>query len=349
MDWSAWEGGVRRDVIRAVLVSPHDLTSTVGELHGLDLSGCSVSEGYYTDTRSQAQVTTSVRAGESDGYVANAWVRLVHEVPSWGYSEDMGTFLAHTPKRVTGQGATVRTYSLDSALYALSTDPIPWHLTVGAGSSAVDAAATILDTCSRPYVALDGTKTHTWGASKVYERCATALSDLFDVCSTCDLRLSVDGLGRVTLAPYVEPSALTPVCTISTDSGGMVIGTVSWSGSDAAGRSIVQSGSGDTELVGFANAPVGSPYSSTSRGYMVGIVHQVQGDQTQESVDHLAAQNLASDMTPDVEAELTTRWLPLHQGHCVTLVDQGDAHHMMVKSIDRDLGSMTCKLTLKEV
>lgn len=354
IDLDLWSR-TRRDLFRAFLVDPHDLTRVRGELSGIDLSGTSVAEGYYTDTRVQAKVVTRFPASSTDGWRDYSWVRLVHEVPDWGYREDMMTGLVLSRDLATTWGTAKATYDLESSLYAIAYDLIPWRWTCAKAASALRSAERLLDTCGRRWVSL-GAHDGRYGDVKTFDVAQSALSTLFKLTDQAGDRIGVRGSdGAVTIAPYVVPSRIPPVVTLDDrDPRGIVVGEVTRTSDEGkvAGRSIVTSGSADKERLASADAPSSAASSSSRRGWMMAVSHSETGtggkDLTQDQLRARARGYLASDSAPDTEWSLATRWLPLHQGDGVTLVVHGASHHTFVKSVERDLGTRECKLTLKE-
>lgn len=343
-DWSA---SGRRDSVRVMLVAPGSLDDVVGELANVEPDGCSVSEGYYEDTRCSAKVRT---VGE-DGYVDHAWMRIVHEVPADGYREELFTGPVTDAKRERKDGATVTDYSLDSSLYAIKNDLLVGGWSIGQGAKLTSVARSLLSTCGRP-CDLSRAQEHVYGAPVMYECGEAALSVLIDACGSYD-RVSVDGHGRVTVSRYVAPSAREPSQDVDPGDGrSVVIGSVTSSDDSQTtpGRVIVTSGSGNNLVVAAYDAPADAESSSAKRGYMYAVK---SNDSAQDaSYASLLAQAKASwqaSQDPGREHELTVMWQAWHQGDVVRLRVGGTWRKCLVKSVESDLGAMTQKVTLKEV
>ena len=83
-----WHDLTRRGIMTVTMVNPTDLDATMGELEGVDLSGSSLSYGYYSDTR----VTRKLRV-VGDGWQRGSWLRIGCRIPEWQWSRELGTFI----------------------------------------------------------------------------------------------------------------------------------------------------------------------------------------------------------------------------------------------------------------
>lgn len=343
-DWSA---SGRRDSIRVTLVAPGSLDSVIGELANVEPDGCSVSEGYYEDTRASARVRT---VGD-DGYVEHAWMRVVHEVPADGYREELFTGPVTDMKREREDGTVVTDYSLDSSLYAIKNDLLVGGWAIGQGAKLTSVARQLLSTCGRP-CDLSRAQEHVYGSPVMYECGESALTVLMDACGSYD-RVSVDGHGRVTVERYVAPSAREPSQDVDPEGErSVVIGSVtSGDGSQTTpGRVIVTSGSGDSLMVASYDSPADAESSSRVRGYMYAKKESHSGENpTWGQLLAEAKSSWQASQDPGREHELTVMWQAWHQGDVVRLRVGGTWRKCLVKSVESDLGAMTQKATLKEV
>lgn len=343
-----WTTAGRRDEVTVHLVNPHSLDTVIGTLGNVDLGGCTVTEDYHSDTRVSAKVST---IGD-DGYVEDAWLRIVHGVPGADYSEELFTGPVSKQDSAIRSGAVHSDYELDSNLYTISDDLLVWGLTVGAGGSLRDAVAKLLDLCGREHD-LSRMQDKRIQSPVTYERGDSALSDLFDLTADSN-RIGVDGHGRVVVERYTAPSAMEPVLDIDPgDPRSIVIGDVSVSDDrfTTPGRVIYRAGSGDDEVMGSADATPDMRSSSARRGYMVARM-ETAGDlesPTRSQVDALARRSLMASQDIGREYQLTIIWHPLHAGDVVRYRHDGTWRKCLVRSCESDLGTMTKRLTLKEV
>lgn len=359
-----WADLTREDRVTVTMVSPTDVGQSYGTLDGVDLSASSLTCGYYTDTRTAAQLRVV-----GDGWVRGSMLRVTHEVPEWGWRRDLGTYIvtADPSERVGGEWVT--DLRLDSRLYGLSTDRLvrPW--TIAKGARAVRAMEDVLRGSGGIQYHMDSPRDMTYRSARAVESGTTRLAALFDICSASKNRLDVDAQGRVTVAPYVEPSARVASYRIDlADTRGIVADgpsrSTDWLGmSDVAAvshRYHATSGgkSVDREIVGVARVSAALHQSHAKRGYTVTSFRQVSelSPRTQARADALARADLAREQRELVEWQLTCCYLPLWQGDvCELVVHDGPAAYQgmrrcLVKAMDiQDLRDMTMRLTLKEV
>lgn len=345
MDWTIAN---RKDVITVQMVDPHSLDRVIGLLEGVYLPGTSVTEGYYTDTRVSAKVST---VGD-DGYVSDAWLRIVHSVPDEGYSEELFCGPVTDASSDDESGVTKTKYSLDSNLYTIKDDLLVNGFSIGRGGRLKMAVDQLLSMCGRERD-LSKMQDKVIQAPVMYERGDSALSDLFDMCDGTN-RVSVDGHGRVTVSKYTAPSAIGPILDIDPlDPRSVVVGSVSHSDSSrkTPGRVIYKSGSGDKERVGSYDAPASAASSSARRGYMVAKMETASGtdDPSVSQLNAMARRSWQASQDAGREHEMTVIWQALHQGDVVRYRHDGEWVKCLVKSVESDLGAMRQRLTLKEV
>ena len=132
IDWAS--GEVAHELV-AQLVSPTDHDVVVGEL-ALSSGGCSITEGYYTDTRVSAQLSVQ----DWSAYDGSAWVRLRHRVRGVGHDELLMTGIVWDEGASLSHGAIGAAPSLVSVLKPLAEDALPFPVAVGAGARAEGSA-----------------------------------------------------------------------------------------------------------------------------------------------------------------------------------------------------------------
>lgn len=340
-----WGRADRRDEVEALLVDLRSCGTVTGALRGLVPSSVTITEGYYTDTRVQARLSTVTRDGD-DGWRGGR-IRIVHSFE--GYRESLMTGYVTDYDETAEGGLVKREYTLDSSLYAISKDVFPWKYSVGGQASMLEAVRHVLDTCGREHD-LSRARDRRIQDPVVYDLGETALSAVFDLSGDTD-RVDVDGEGRIVLTPYVPPSGREPGATIDT-AGPMVVGDVKATTSRYAtpGRVIVRSGSGDSEMWGTYDAPAGAASSPAARGYMVAKVETSNAKEpSQDQLNASARRSWEESQDTGEEWELTVRWMGLHQGDVVRLVHLGESHRCLVKSATLSFSGMTERLTLKGV
>ncbi len=354
--------------VAALLVDPHDCNSIVGELQGVESSGCSVTEGYYVDTRVSAQVSTVVPIGESDGYVRNARIRLVLRVPRRGWERELITGFVTDIHPSEHHGQTKRVYSLDSSLWSISEDAITSKVTCAAGSKAMTVCRKLL---KDRYIEFDdnGAQDRSIPKVTVYEPATMLLNLLFDITNGYS-RLDVSGHGPITFRKYVAPSKRTPSLTIDPDDPHtLVIGEVSeddetWelpgaaivtanlskTTKDKAGKSVTT----HETRAGVYTAPNSHVASRNNRGYLRFVKDTYSGNKEEPSVSELtnaAKQKFNASQDKGRSWTLTQLYEDLHAGDIVTLVRADGSHRCLVQTVETSLDARyrTQRLTLKEV
>ena len=347
-DWASGEIGHRLVV---EMVDPIDHASVRG---ALQVSGGKVSWDAYSDTRASATIDVV----DWSAYVPGSWLRVVHEVPAFGWSETLITgFVWDDGSPTTRSGGTSSSPSVMSAMKALQTDLMPCPMTVAEGGTASEAIAAVCgkDVPRRPYRILPGFADRRFTATRTYDVGDARLKILFDLCDACGARMDVDGDGTVTFARYVAPSGREPVASITCDAGdAVVLGSGIGRASSAAqdvNRSIVTWRDGDDVVSGFADVPETSDLAPGRRGYSVAELHQIDDMSEPHTAAHAAemAAGFLGAGGSTVEWSISTMWLPVRAGDVVAFAPPGEAsRRCVVKSLDADLSSWTMSMTLKE-
>lgn len=361
-----WKDQTREDRLTFLMVSPTNLNDVYGELDGVDLSGSSLEAAYYTDVR-----TSGTLAVVGDGWVRGSLIRVVHEVPSWGWKRTIGTYIVTDDSASRTSGVWHYDLTLQSMLYGLSTDRLPRPWTVAKNAMALKAMRECMDAAAYAYVIDSGAVDYKVKTPQVMESGTSRLSCLYSLCSMAGDRLDVDGDGRVRVAKYVKPSSKVPVATIDlTDPRGVALDDLSRSTNwfqmvDIVAVSFKYSDTttknGKTTTVQkeiTAQARVSSSLHQhhRQRGYTVTDFRSLTelSPQTAARAQQLANQYLKEDAAELVTWEVTTTYLPLWEGDVVDLVvHDGMASYRgtrrcLVRNVELDLSNMTMHLTLKE-
>lgn len=340
-------------------VSTSDIDEVLGTLEGVDRKSTSIECGYYTDTRTSGSMTVV-----GDGYVRDQFLRPVIEVPAMGHRRELGLYLVKADPATRPVTEWEYRLELQSMLYGLSTDKAAKPWVMAKNSKALTAIGQMLSTCGRPWVN-HGANDYMYKSAKVMDAGGSYLSRLFELCKQANDRLDVDGHGRVTVSPYVQPSAKTPSFTLDMDDPRGIVAGISRSSDYASlpGRVVVHckytetvnSKSVEREIVGQADATGHS--SSKVRGYMVTDFRDMPDmtPRTAARANQLAKEYLQRDLTELVEWEVETPYLPLWEGDVVELVvHDGLTQYVgrrkcLVKNMTIDLLHFGMKMTLKEV
>lgn len=338
-----WADPKRTDVIRFLMVDPNDLDAVYGEIDDVQLGSSSITYGYYTDTRYSSRITFL----RGNNYVKNTWIRIMHEVPSEGYVNELGTFVPTSPNVQYG-GADTVTYDLQSPLWALANDLTTSIMTFGNGSGFASAFGVICNICGRPYLKKNP---NNYAAPKtiVYEAGTSYLDILLDLSSSANNRVDVDGHGRLILEPLTDRQYLSPSWDLNVaDPRSLIIeGSVRMEpqSDEIPNRTIVVNG----PYIGFADLPSGVEYSAAQRGYVKAQKYNGTGINS-----HAAAQALAQayldGFSKVTQWTMDTMYFPAKVGENVYFTIDGEKHLCMIQSIDPvNLDTMTMKITLREV
>ena len=257
-----WRDPARRDDIRFQMVDPNDLDKVYGDLTDVQLGSSDITYGYYTDTR----YCSSISFLKSNNYIENAWVRIIHDVPSEGYSNELGTFIPTSPseKRV---GAVVVTLDLQSPLWGLKDDLLTSKFSIGKKSSLLNAMKRIMESSNRPYLLNNPNDSTAWNAI-VYDVGESKLKVLHDLADQTGNRIDIDGHGRLVIEPAPNHASVTPQWTLDYDDPRSMIveGSLEMESEveDLPSRAIVVNGNS----IGYADLADGVSYSAHQRGYV---------------------------------------------------------------------------------
>lgn len=352
-----WLDQTRIDQIDIYMVPPSNLDDTYGVLEGVDLADSTIECAYYTDSRTQGKLVL-----HDDNWIRGSFLRIVHSVPAWGWSRELGTYLVSDDSPSYSKGGWDRTLTLESMLYGLGTDLAPKPWTLGAGAYRTTAIKQMLETCKRPHTDA-GAVDLRFSDTTVLESGKSRLEHLYSLCGMePKCRLDVDSHGRVVFPKYVPPASKSSSFELDlADPRGVVEDGVEVSAnflsvpnrvavvyrySDREGEETVQ-----REIGAYADATGAT--SAASRGYTVTdfrVLDELE-PQTERHAQELANKYLA-ETKEKVEWKLKSRYLPLWEGDVVDLIVYGGDYpgkrQCLVKNLTLNLGTMHMDLTLKE-
>lgn len=338
-----WKDPKRTDVIHCQMVDPNNLDEVYGDIEDVQLGSTPVTYGYYTDTRYSSRITFL----HGNNYVENMWIRIIHEVPSEGYINELGTFVPVSPA-VDYNGAVTQSYDLQSPLWALSNDLCTSSFAVAKGMTFVNAFKYACDKCGRPYILQHP---NDWAAEKsVVWECGTSfLQILMDIADATNNRVDLDGHGRILLSPLADMRYLSPSWELDVDDPrSMVIeGSIRMEpeSDEVPNRTIVVNGN----YIGVADLPDGAEYSAAQRGYTKAVKYSGTGIKSNAAAQSLA-QSYLDGFTKVTQWSMQTLYFPCKCGETVTFTIDGQKHLCMIQSVDPvELDTMTQKLTLREV
>lgn len=368
IDWT--DTGYSSD-ISVLVVSQTNVNNTLGSLSGVQLSNMTVTEGYYSDSRVSAKVTTMVAESESDGYVDQARLRIVLSIPEKDFSEELITGFVSDINEEHNRGYVTRTYSVEGNIWGLLNHKTNAPITIGKGAKLVDIWSSLLGSLTKLQYTTEGAQDHSFGSTVLYEAGSDLSTVLFEI-SEGYSRMDTDGHGRVTLKKYIAPKNRYPERLIDYNSLSSLSmlplsrDDTSW---EAPGRAVVTatishtSDNGESTqevIVGSYDSPKDNPTSIEKRGYLLGRTDSYSGNSEKPSkseLDALAKKNWESSQDKGITWEGSSVFADYHAGEIATLISPVDgssnapveSHKVLVQSVTTNLGTMVQDLTLKEV
>lgn len=378
-----WRDTTARHVIRVVQVSQTNLDDQLGELEGVDLSGSSLEWGYYTDLRTSGKLRVY-----GEGWERGRFLRVYHEMPDYGYSEVLGTYVVTNDDAEEVNGVWVYELELQSTLQMLVDDLLTQPWVIAKGGSSLDAIRHVLLTSGAhsmrkvwaallnpndSVVELDTSLAEDVQATtaQIMKAGQSRLECLFALCKMGNNRLDVSPMGnpvirrRRSLA-HVEPKFRLDVA----DRRGVIIDGSLKHHTDwlelpdtyAVSHSFTDKNGGDgkseqREIYGEAHVRASDSHAVANRGYS--IVHfeslRDMEPKTASRASEIARQRLKEQSVELMEWDLSTIYLPITEGDVVELVVRSGieryrgVRRCMVKDVEVELEHMTMSMTLKEV
>lgn len=352
------------------VVHQTNVDNTLGSLSGVQLNGMSITENYYSDSRVQAKVSTVVKAGESDGYVNYARLRIILSIPERNFIEELMTGYVSDIVENSEHGYTKRTYTLEGTIWGLLDHKIADPITIGKGVKMISVWSSLMKTLTKMQYSTDGAQDTAFSNVVLYEP-GTALSTvLFELSSGYD-RMDVNGHGIVTLKKYTPPSQMTPSRIIDyNDLRGLSISPLEKNTSEYEnpGRAIVtttvsieKDGKTSQEVIaGYYDAPSSDPSSIETRGWLSARTDSYSGSSENPSkseLNSIAENNWKSAQNKGVQYSGSSVFANYHAGEVVTLITPSsksvdapiDSHKVLIQSVTTNLEQFTQSLTMKEV
>lgn len=377
-----WLDGERIDRLKVKCVNPNNY----GHVGWLTVTGATLTEGYYTDTRIQGTVT----AIDAEQYVPLSMIRITHEATfSNGerYSQLLGTFFAIRSRDVWKSGTHLTEFELKSVLYGMEKDFAPKDLTIASGAMTQAVFNDICKECRRSKTFVDGNDKR-FSKNVVLAAGDSYLSWLHQLAEKSGNRLDCTQDGRVWMAKYIAPSKrdakmklaynspLVLAAEVSRSSDEMTVPSraiVTWEHSyktqvpDGTYKSAYTDSKGVTHAAGstkykekterktitsYADVDAGDQAHILRRGYRVSTWNSLDdlGDSVSKAQEK-AKEYLAEGSKPTVNWDLQTRWFEVYEGDVIKWKpsDSEPYRKCLVTGTEKNLFTFTIKLTLKEV
>lgn len=367
MDWTdtGYSYGIGVNVVHQTNVN-----NTLGSLSGVQLNGMSITENYYSDSRVQAKVSTVVKENTSDGYVANARLRIILSVPEHNIAQELMTGYVSDIVEVSEHGYIKRTYSLEGTIWGLLDHKISSPITVGKGSKLINIWSTLMKSLTKMQYSTSGAQDKAFNNTILYEP-GTALSTVLFELSSGYNRMDVDGHGVVVLKSYTPPSKQTPSRIIDyNDLRTLATAPLERTTSEyeIPGRAIVtatvsKTSNGKTTqevIAGYYDAPQSNPYSLESRGWLSAKVDSYSGTSdapSKSELNAIAKNNWADAQNKGIVYSGSSVFNDYHAGEVVTLITPSnqnagtkiDGRKVLIQSVTTNLEQFTQDLSMKEV
>lgn len=344
-----WQTTHRTDNFTFQLIDPHNLDIVRGELTGVQLDDLSITEDYDSDNRMTGKLT----AVDDGSYIDNSWIRVIHSVPEFNYREEIGTFIPVTYTHTYFKGMPTTEYTLESTLWGIAEDILPYHFSVGAGQRAKNVFGYLLNLGANGYLIKPNAHDKTFTAAVVYELGDSIQKILFDLSDRCNNHITLDGHGRIVWEPYINLSSRAVDWELDADNSIVLTDSNTWTDdfSDVTNRVIVSYKNDDNEIIGSADAPSSSRYSDAKRGYTRATVDQENdlNPATTANANAIAQRTMRGDITQHIEHQITTMYFPGHQGEIVNYTQGGTTYKCLITNVDASFSDWQCKLTLREV
>ena len=311
MDWFA--SGIKNE-FEFEMLDPW-LKSSRGTL---DVYSCSISEGYYTDAKAQADI-------ECDGaqYIENSAIRVWH-IATLGEEtvrECIGTFIPDTQSEKLENEQSILTLSMMHPLDKLATD-------CRCGDSGVSTSTNIAQWvqdriqgagCNAnisPALIASG---RTFPSAWVWEHGETVLSAIQSAADACNYQVGADAAGNVTFYPYTVPSARSVSFEFPEGSLSITMPEVKISTNDIINCVNVKATKDDVTLVARAQVAATHPwhFSKIGRNYAKNYEESQMDDFTQAAVNAKAAYYLAQNDDTTRKWEATCLYVPIRCGDVV--------------------------------
>ncbi len=337
MDWTA--SGIT-NTFRYEMLDPwcHDSRGD------LEVYSCSISEGYYTDAKAQADFEVS-----GNSYVENSAIRVWHSATlgEETITECIGTFIPDTQSETLKYGSSVLTLAMMHPLDKLATDYRNGDFSVDAGRNIADFVKDRIEgsgadaNISPALVASNKGFSSAW----IWEHGDSVLSAINKAADACNYRVGADEFGAVTFYPYVVPSARDIAYTFPTGALSITMPEVKISTNEIVNCVNVKATKDETTLTARATVAATHPWHFTRIGRWYGKTYEESqmDDFSQEAVNKKAKQYLAENDNTTRKWEATCLYVPIKCGD-VVMFDTGDGTQVKAMVQQRKI---TCDKTMQ--
>lgn len=335
MDWTA--SGIQ-NTFRYEMLDPW-LKISYGDL---EVYSCSISEGYYTDAKAQAEI-------ECNGalYMANSAIRVWHSATLGDetITKCIGTFIPDTQNETLEYGESRITLSMMHPLDKLSTDCRCGDYGVSSGTDIASWVKSRIEG-SGCNADVSPALTKTFASSWVWEHGESVLSAIQTAADACNYQVGADAMGNVTFYPYSPPSARDVAYTFPTKSLSITMPSVKISTNEIVNMVNIKATKDQETLTSRATVAGTHPWSFSriGRWYAKNYEESQMDDFSQSAVDAKAKQYLAQNDDTTRKWEATCMYVPIHCGD-VVMFDTGDGAAQVKAMVQQR--KITCDATME--
>ena len=312
----------------------------IGTLGGV--TGATISENLNTALKASGTLTVTGEADLDDDRVCAV---LIAEQDGETAEVVLGTFLASSPRRSRMGPDVITSVELYSVLLVLLDDKLESTLTVPSGTDAVVYARALVEGAGLTVSVTPDGAAHETTVDAVYEAGTPLLDIVNDMLGFAGYSSAgVDGYGRVTIQPYVDPAGRGPAWTFRDGDGSVFMPPVAdeLDRYDTPNVVVVRcTGPEDAGLIPAVaeNNDPASPLSTVSRGRRIVRYEEVSDIESQEALQAKADLLLLGSTRSVNLGTVRHTYVPLSIGDAARLDYQeaGIDYRMIVQSREMEL------------
>lgn len=338
MDWFA--SGIQ-NTFRYEMLDPWCKTS-YGEL---EVYSCSISEGYYTDAKAQAEIVCS-----GSLYIPSSSIRVWHTATLGedSITECIGTFIADTQNETLEYGNSELTLSMMHPLDKLATDCRCGDCGVASGANIANWVQSRIEGSGCTADISPALKANSKGfpTSWVWEHGESVLSAINTAADACGYQVGADAMGNVTFYPYTAPSARDVAFRFPSGSLSITLPTIRISTNEIVNMVNVKATKDQETLTSRATVAATHPWSFTKIGrwYAKNYEESQMDNFTQSAVDAKAKSYLAQNDNTTRKWEGTCLYAPIRCGD-VVIFNTGDGAGEVKAMVQQR--KITCDATMQ--
>lgn len=342
-----WASSMREDRLAFLMVPPGNLDEVLGELSGVVHAQSSLTYALDSDTRVAGQLSLA-----GSNYIDGAMVRIVHEVPAWGYRRELATLYPCGADMRRERGTATGTLDLASPLLALRDDRWVWNFGIPPGRQAHDVLSGIFERAQLSHRIEPSCGSYSYGETSVYAMGDSVLETAREVAEKMGCEIVPDGHGTVVVRPALSGAQRTPAFSLSDDdvTGAIEMSDVVYSTPNRVAAT--NKADDSVEVSAYVDAPPGAPSSLPRLGRRITEVIELGelSPATADAARREAQQALDGHMAGRRRYEFPCLHRPLREGDAVEFRAAGVAPcKCVVRTVELSLASgLPMRLTVEE-